>query len=63
MIPNRRIYERARNNGHPNARGYQAMADDIYDFLRKDAKLIPSDPNSDLSQIFGLDCIPLSPIT
>jgi lysophospholipase L1-like esterase len=41
MIPNRRVYERARNNGHPNARGYQAMADDIYDFLRKDAKLIP----------------------
>jgi lysophospholipase L1-like esterase len=40
MIPNRRIYERARNNGHPNARGYQAMADDIYDFLRQDAKLI-----------------------
>jgi lysophospholipase L1-like esterase len=41
MIPNRRVYERARNNSHPNARGYQAMADDIYDFLRKDAKLIP----------------------
>jgi lysophospholipase L1-like esterase len=41
MIPNRRVYERARNNGHPNARGYQLIADDIYDFLRKDAKLIP----------------------
>ena len=40
IISNRRIYERARNNGHPNARGYQAMADDIYDFLRQDAKLI-----------------------
>jgi len=40
IIPNRRIYERARNNGHPNARGYQAMAHDIYDFLRQDAKLI-----------------------
>ena len=41
MIPNRRLYERARNNGHPNARGNQEIADDIYDFLRKDAKLIP----------------------
>jgi hypothetical protein len=40
MIPNRRIYQRARNNPHPNALGYQAMADDIYDFLRQDAKLI-----------------------
>jgi lysophospholipase L1-like esterase len=42
MIPNRRLYERARNNGHPNARGNQAIADDIYDFLRTEAKLIPS---------------------
>jgi len=40
MIPNRRLYERARNNGHPNARGNQEIAEDIYDFLRKDAKLI-----------------------
>jgi hypothetical protein len=31
MIPNRRVYERARNDAHPNARGYQAMADDIDD--------------------------------
>ena len=41
MIPNRGVYERARNDSHPNAVGYQAMADDIYDFLREDAKLIP----------------------
>jgi lysophospholipase L1-like esterase len=41
IIPNRRVYDRARNNAHPNARGNQAIADDIYDFLRKDAKLIP----------------------
>jgi lysophospholipase L1-like esterase len=41
MITNRRIYEAARNNAHSNARGNEAIADDIYDFLRKDAKLIP----------------------
>jgi lysophospholipase L1-like esterase len=40
MIPNRRVYQRARNDSHPNARGNQAIADDIYDFLREDAKLI-----------------------
>jgi len=41
MIPNRRVIEAAHNNAHPNARGNQAIADDIYDFLRQDAKLIP----------------------
>jgi lysophospholipase L1-like esterase len=41
IIPNRRVYDRARNDAHPNAWGNQAIADDIYDFLRKDAKLIP----------------------
>lgn len=40
MIPNRRIYEVARNNAHPNAQGNEEIADDIYDFLRNDAKLI-----------------------
>jgi lysophospholipase L1-like esterase len=41
MIPNRRVLEGAHNNSHPTARGNQAIADDIYDFLREDAKLIP----------------------
>jgi lysophospholipase L1-like esterase len=41
MIPNRRALEAAHNNLHPNARGNQVIADDIYDFLREDAKLIP----------------------
>jgi len=41
MIPNRRVIEGGHNNSHPNARGNQAIADDIYDFLREDAKLIP----------------------
>lgn len=41
MIPNRRLIEGAHNDAHPNARGNQAIADDIYDFLREDAKLIP----------------------
>ena len=41
MIPNRRVYEAARNNSHPNAQGNEEIADDIYDFLRQDAKLIP----------------------
>ena len=41
MIPNRRLLERAHNDSHPTARGNEAIADDIYDFLREDAKLIP----------------------
>src|SRR5262245_22026425 len=41
MIPNRRLLEGAHNDSHPTARGNQAIADDIYDFLREDAKLIP----------------------
>src|SRR5262245_40927042 len=40
MIPNRRLLEGAHNDSHPTARGNQAIADDIYDFLREDAKLI-----------------------
>jgi lysophospholipase L1-like esterase len=41
MISNCRVIERTHNNSHPDARGNQAIADDIYDFLREDAKLIP----------------------
>jgi hypothetical protein len=41
MIPNRRVLERGHYDSHPDARGNQAIADDIYDFLREDTKLIP----------------------
>jgi lysophospholipase L1-like esterase len=41
MIPNRRVLERGHNDAHPDAQGNQAIADDIYDFLREDAKLVP----------------------
>jgi hypothetical protein len=41
FIPNVRPYERARNDNHQNARGYDAMASDVYDFLRAELKVAP----------------------
>jgi len=41
FIPNVRPYERTRNDNHENARGYAAMASDIYDFLHGDLKVAP----------------------
>jgi len=36
FIENRRLYQFARNDPHPNIAGNQAMAEDIYDFLMED---------------------------